>query len=400
VFPADSTTFTGTFTGSYGTVTCSVPVTVEKGGGGCSGNCGGGLNQPNVVMLQKPPEAPLAFVTLDQMPYTGFEAGKALTLAFWISVGLLAAAITYFAMGHNALQMVLGAAPSPWKNNAYAGLDEDVRDTTPHAVPNTLSETRRDSAAYTASVAAAPVYYAAPVAAPVAQRPVVDGIPDLTDVIESRAHGAGVLMSPEAVQLALELSKDRGEVLRQFGEILNEAVKVLPREDGWVMLTSERFEDLSGTVAMPVTRATPTSTPSVEAILNSVMPPAAPTAQTVVQPNVEMPMTNADDQSVVMSLARSVLAGNRDQAFATLRNLEVSGAKAGTVMTVIAGAYDQLYRARRHGLTTELSGVATEVSDEVLAQMTETFIHSMDQAYANPFTSLKLAIAQAFEVRG
>jgi uncharacterized repeat protein (TIGR01451 family) len=397
VFPADSTTFTGTFTGSYGTVTCSVPVTVTRGGGGCSGNCGGGLNQPNVVLLQKPPEAPLAFVTLDQIPYTGFEAGKALTLAFWLAVGMLAAVTTLFVMGKGGVQYMLGNSLVFVGVGKYDGfVDDEQPESVTRSVPNTLTDY-----SYSASVAAAPMptytppAYVAPVAAPVATRPVVDGIPDMTDVIESRAHAAGVLMSPEAVVMARDLSADRGEALRIFGDILNEALRTLPREDGWIMLTSDRLASLTAQTPAPVTMATSTSTPSVEAILASVMtPPAAPVK------NVEMPMANTDDQSVVMSLAHAILSGNRDNAYATARNLEVSGANATTVMTIIAGAFDQLYRARRHGLTTELSVPAMHVTDEALAKMAETFIHGMDTAYANPFTGLKLAVAQAFEARG
>jgi uncharacterized repeat protein (TIGR01451 family) len=407
VFPADSTTYTGTFTGSYGAVTCSAPVTVEKGGGGCQGNCGGGLNQPNVVMLQKPPEAPLAFVTLEQIPYTGFEAGKALTLAFWLAIGLLAAAITYFVMGRGALTYVMSSTLASAGIGAYDQYEEQG-DAMPRPVPSTVrEEARRDSAAYNgssngshyaASVAApAPVYTPVAVAPAPAPAPLaVAQVTDIAEMIESRAHAAGVLMSPEAVQSAIALSKDRGEVLRQFGEIINEAVRTLPREDGWVMLTSERFDAITETAAKPVTRATPTSTPSVEAILNSVMPPVAPTLVV----NVEMPMANTDEQSVVMALARTILSGNREQAYTTLRNLEAGRANAATVMTVIAGATDQLYRARRHGLTTELSTAAIDISDETLMKIVEVFTHGMDAAYSNPFTSLKLAVAQAFEARG
>lgn len=400
-FPADNTTFVGTFKGQYGDVTCQAPVTVIKGPGGCTSNCGGGgLNQPTVVMLQKPPEAPLAFVTLEQIPYTGFEAGKALTLLFWISIGLLAAIATYFVMGRGGVQFVVGNSMTLVGFGNYREEEYD-RDVMPRAVPDQLrqSEPRRDSAAYngseySASVAAAPLYVA-PALQPT--RAVVDGIPDMADVVESRAHGAGVLMSPEAVQMAVQLSKDRGEALRVFGDILNEAVKVLPREDGWIMLTSERFEELRGTTPAPVTLASPASTPSVESILASVMPPRMTETSA---PSVEMPMSDADDQAVVMGLAKALLSGNRDQAYTTVRNLETNGARAGSVMTIIASAFDQLYRARRHGMTTELSTPAMDVSDEVLAKMVEIFTHGMDVSYANAFTGLKLAVAQAFEARG
>jgi uncharacterized repeat protein (TIGR01451 family) len=422
VFPSSSTTFVGTFTGAYGTTTCSVPVTVQSGPGGCTGNCGGGgINQPNVVLLQKPLEAPLAFVTLDQIPYTGFEAGKALTLAFWLSVGVLAAALTYFVMGQGGINFILG------RTFAVAGVGvydkyQEVDRTLPNqfggrtVVSNEVDQYEGGFAGtgvYATSVMTAmptyapvapvavptPVAAPAPVAvAPEPKRAAVDGIPDMHDVIESRAHAAGVLMSPEAVALALKLSADRGEALRMFGDILNEAVRTLPREDGWVMLTSDRFESFAGTAPAPVTLATATKTPSVEEILNSVMPPVAPKA--FEQVKVEMPMAGADDQAVVMGLAQAILGGDREGAYRTVRNLETSGASATTVMTIVASALDQLYRARRHGTTTGLTTAALSVTDETLSKLVEVFTHGMDTAYANPFTGLKLAIAQAFEARG
>ncbi len=368
VFPPDNTTYTGTFSGPHGSVTCSAPVEVEKGSTGCQGNCGGGLNQPNVVMLQKPPEAPLAFVTLDQIPYTGFEAGKALTLLFWLAVGLLAATGTYFVMGHRVLQFVIGTQ-MPGVLDTYGGSVESR------------------STLRSVATASHPV----PTDAPVYPPPSVQAAAttDIRAAIENHAHAASVLISPEAVELAAGLATDATVALARFDSMLEAAIRTYPREEGWVMLTSDRFESLRD-VREP-------STQSVEEILNAVMPAPAPV---LLARKVEMPMANADDQSVVLSLARAIVSGARDQAYTIVRTLEVNGAKPATVLTVIAGAFDQLYRARRHGLTTVLSADATGVSDETLSQLVETFTRGMDADYANPFTALKLAVAQAFEERG
>ena len=389
LFPSTNTTYTGTFTGPNGTVQCSSAVTVAMGPGGCTGNCGGGgFNQPNVVLLQKPAEAPLAYVSLAQIPYTGFAAGKSLTLAFWVAVGLLAAIATYFIMGAGGLRLVLGGALANATGVDYTRKsDDDEYEMSPR------TSAHQDSAAYVASVAA-PVM-AMPVTRPAA--PATDGIPEISDVIESRAHGAGVLMSPEAVAMTLELSKDRGEVLQQFGEILNKAVKTLPSEDGWIMMTSERFAELADATPKVVPMATADVTPSVESILASVMQAPAVAAQPTA---VEMPMSAPADQGEVMKLAEAILGGNRDVAYAMARALETSGANATSVMTVIASSFDQLYRARRHGTTTNLTTAGMTLSDETLAKMVETFAHSMDAGYTNAFTSLKLAMAQAFEARG
>lgn len=387
IFPPDDTTYTGTFKGPQGTVSCSVFVDVQTGGGGCQGNCGGGgLNQPNVVMFQKPGDAPLAFVSLSQIPYTGFSAGPALTAIFWFAVMMLAALSTYFVMGRGGLQFVLGNA---FQLVGVVVDSEDRNEYSPaRAMPQTTAHAESGAYNMSATVAAAPV-----TVAPAQVQRANDGIPEINDVIESRAHAAGVLMSPEAIQMTLALSADRGEMLRMFGDILNEAVKTIPREDGWILLTSDRFDQIKNRTPKAPTLATPTQTPSVEEILASVMTPQP------AKRNVEMPMASADDQSVVMNLARTILSGDREQAYATARTLEANGANATSVMTIIATAFDQLFRARRHGTTTELTMAAQSMSDESLAKIVEIFAHGMDHGYANAYTGLKLAIAQAFEAR-
>jgi len=68
---------------------------------------------------------------------------------------------------------------------------------------------------------------------------------DVRSIIESRANMAGVLLSPEAAKEAVMLRDDRAETLKVFGDILNEAVRTLPREDGWILLSSDRFDELA-----------------------------------------------------------------------------------------------------------------------------------------------------------
>ncbi len=384
VFPADNTTFVGTFSGPYGTVTCQAPVTVTKGGGGCQGSCGGGLNPPNVVLFQKPIEAPLAFVSLEQIPYTGFEAGATLTFVFWAAVALLAALATYVVMGKGSIALIAGSLMS--RAGSQYAMYQSQR-------PMPASDTERvDSAAYSANGT-----HPEPQVAYTSAKPAEDGIPDLADVIESRANGAGVLMSPEAVQLALNLSPDRAETLRMFGSMLNEAVKVIPREDGWILLTSDRFEELrsfAGTAALQPIKPTVQSVADI--LKGSTIPPTVVSRSQ----NVEMPMSVPEDQDAVIQLLEAILDGNRDRAYRVAHMLEDSHANVSTVMTVAATALDQLYRARRHGTETPLTIHATTIAEGTIQKLVEVFTHGMDHGYTNQYTGLKLAIAQAFEARG
>ena len=73
ITPIGASTYTGTFTGPNGIVTCSASISVSPSG--CTYNCGGGNNPPNVSLASTlfpgvDPEP--SFVYLSQVPYTGF----------------------------------------------------------------------------------------------------------------------------------------------------------------------------------------------------------------------------------------------------------------------------------------------------------------------------------------
>jgi hypothetical protein len=337
-------------------------------------------------LFQKPIEAPLAFVSLEQIPYTGFEAGPTLTFVFWTAVALLAALLTYVVMGKGSIALIAGSVLSR-AGSQYAMYQSQ------RPVPVTEVD-RVDSAAYSANG----THGEPQVATHVAGKPAEDGIPDLADVIESRANGAGVLMSPEAVQLALNLSPDRAETLRMFGSMLNEAVRVIPREDGWILLTSDRFEELRSFAGVASPQPMKPAAQSVADILkgNTIVPPTVVSRSQ----NVEMPMSVSEDQDTVLQLIEAILDGNRDRAYRVAHMLEDSRANVSTVMTIAATALDQLYRARRHGTETPLTIHATTIHEDTIQKLVEVFTHGMDHGYTNQYTGLKLAIAQAFEARG
>jgi hypothetical protein len=394
LFPATDTTYSGTFSGPYGTTTCSVNVRVITGG--CTSNCGGGYNPPNVVMYSKPIDTPLvASVFLSQIPYTGFEAGPVLTALFWFAVALLAALIAYFALGRRGfVNMFSGHIAS------IAGVptESDIRHTleargelvsSPEVEQVTMS-----TAAPTLQFASLPM--TAPVSTSVATsapaQTLGEGIPSLEDVIESRAHAAGVLMSPEAVTSAVALSTDRTEVLKIFGTVLNDAVRTLPREDGWIMLTSDRLDTLAEKIAPATTVAPAVST------IASVMQSAPPKAASVVQST-----SNTAEEASASAFVGAVVSGNRELAFSIVRSMEHDHVSPTALMTSAATVLDRLYRVRQggqNGIDSELVAKAQNQSDENLHRLVEVFTHALDTVYSNPFTGVKLALAQAFEIVG
>jgi len=400
VFPPSDTTFTGTFSGPHGSVQCQVFVKVKTTG--CVSNCGGGFNPPNVVLFQKPGDQPLAAVFLSQIPYTGFEAGPILSTIFWLAVAIFSALIAYYIVGRGSMTYVFGqlaeAAGIPTEREIRDSL-RDREAEMPREESREEFDVQTKPYAMSAPAAPAPVAYA-PTYTPAPSAPLnQSGIPAITDVIESRAHAAGVLMSPEAVELAANLAPDRAEALRMFGDILNEAVKSIPREDGWIMLTSDRFAALRDAKAQTV----PAPAPIPVTAFKPAPAVSAPAVQTAKPQATKAAVLSKLDEASASEFVGAVLSGNRTSAFNILRSMEHDAVSPTALITSAATVLDRLYRIRhggQNGIATDLMAKSAQVSDEKLQKLVEVFTHALDTVYANPFTGIKLALAQAFEIVG
>jgi len=402
IFPPESKTYTGVFTGPLGTTTCSAAIAVNKGPGGCTGNCGGGLNPPNVVLFQKPGDQLLAFVSLSQIPYTGFEAGPVLTFFFWLAVAIWSVGLTYLFFGKGGMRFVAQRvfASAAFNNQRYEEYDYSDSETVStesneyvyapsptYDAPQPEASTPVNASTVFASSVPATTTMQIPSAttvAPEPKAPANDGVPELKDVIESRAHAAGVLLSPEATVLATQLSPDRAETLKKFGDILNRAVQTIPREDGWILLSSDRMNEIAKTVAPSATKESPVvqSTPQTHT--------ASPQLATV----------EALADSTPTALVRAIFSQDRDTAYALIREYEKEGISPTKLMTGTATMLDGLFCARRDQLTVgdlSLHELSASVPDDTLATLVEIFTHALDARYASPYTGVKLAVAQAFD---
>ena len=185
---------------------------------------------------------------------------------------------------------------------------------------------------------------------------------------------------------AIELSGDRAENLRMFGDIVNEAVRTIPREDGWIMLTSNRFSALSN------------QAPAAHAVL------AAPIVSIVSAAASEVPSApeaKTTDEAAAIAFALSIVSGDRDRAYGIIRSLEKDNINPTGLIAGTASVLDRLYSIRKggkNGVDETLTQKASLLADDALGKLVETFAHALDTVYSSPFTGVKLALAQAFEV--
>ena len=227
VYPNTSTTYTGTVYASNGqSATCQTTVGVYAAS--------------NVSLYQQPGQQPLASVSLTQVPYTGFEAGPVVTAVFWLVVVLWSFGIAYVIMGRRGLQFVaeraFGYTPATLDYSTAADLSV--------AAAPQAQGTREDEYVNGFTHSAAPTLQPA-FDTDTAVTPAANEVGDARDIIEARANAAGILLSPEAMKAALAMSDNQDEVLARFNDIVTDAVATLPREDGWILLSSDRFDDLA-----------------------------------------------------------------------------------------------------------------------------------------------------------
>ncbi len=94
-------TYTGTFKATNGdTLTCSDTLTVTKDTDGGGGGGGSHRRSPRVSLesLPTPDDAPLAFVYLNDMPYTGLDLGPVGTALYWTMLVLWSGAAAYLVL--------------------------------------------------------------------------------------------------------------------------------------------------------------------------------------------------------------------------------------------------------------------------------------------------------------
>ncbi len=121
VSPNDDTEYRGTGRGPYGTVICDVDVEIDNGGGGGGG--GSRKKKPDVTLLKEAPEEPLAYVYLNQIPYTGLDLGPVGTVVYWTALVLWSLALAYLLMFK--MLPYFGRRSREFGHNVHSALNND-----------------------------------------------------------------------------------------------------------------------------------------------------------------------------------------------------------------------------------------------------------------------------------
>lgn len=182
-------------------------------------------------------------ITLDRVPYTGFEAGPMLTTAFYSLLILWSAGVAYMLVIKKTTIMGFGLAgaaaakTAPFRVAAGAAVAAQ-----PQQAP--VAQSVAPVADIPANLPTAPY---APVVAPMAPAlEVADELGDEMAALENRAHEARVLLSSDALRHIMAQESTMDARLALLGEVIERTKASYPSEDGWVVVNKERLMALFG----------------------------------------------------------------------------------------------------------------------------------------------------------
>ncbi|HEY4496110.1 MAG TPA: hypothetical protein VJC04_02010, partial [Candidatus Paceibacterota bacterium] len=282
---------------------------------GCQSNCGGGgLNQPTVVLLQKAVKAPLAFIYLSQIPYTGLSgAGK--ILLFLLGLAIWSALVVYALRS----QKIAGVAER---------LVSNIR-TRFSSTPNTIFQPDEKSA--NAFEVTNDLLLNTQLLNPTSAQN-----SELESLLAVEAKKERTLISPDGLKTVIEMAATKGEEpLATLGKMIENAKNKFSREDGWLLLNKEK-------ILVSLTAA-------------NVVVPAYGTPEKITANIPEIPVRvpeahSVTDQKTEINTFVSLLARGDEKAVTNyLRTLREGGKSLERFIRETIIELDGAYRARLEG---------------------------------------------------
>lgn len=450
VSPNSNTTYTGTFTKSTGgTVSCSAtlavgaivtpPTTVAGGGGSCL-NCDdtkssgstskkksttSSKEKDEVKKKEKTPNVVLASIitapgngiTLDQVPYTGFEAGPLVTVFFWGAILALSILVAHVLTHTNVLSKVRYTLATI-RNGSQPQTLVSTERMTPHTVLQTPSVTTPA----------------------VLTRQQVPGVADDDGAgkIENAAHAHNILLSPEATRMIMSGAGGTHGAIEDFLDALFEkAISMYPREDGWILVSRERAEALLEATKRGVDAVVPAKdTTNVlstshddrphrmdfSSVSSHVAPMVAPshapvshnTYNTTVEEKQSAPVqqvatreapspsrteVDALGAQAVPLFVELIIIGDQQKTYDLLRRLLTKGVTPEMFIAGVIRKLDDIYKNRlegNHNPDKELATKTAMWSNADFETVLGMLVECVDYSYSNSKIGTKIALAKVF----
>ncbi|MBP6924424.1 MAG: DUF11 domain-containing protein [Candidatus Pacebacteria bacterium] len=298
----------------------------------------------------------VAGISLSNVPYTGFEAGPALTIFFYTLLALWALFVTYLIVVRP--RMATGVSGGIIAESIPASV-----------VAMKQAEAIRPDLFVPSIVATtATVPANLPTGTPVigyenVSEATVHQVTDATvTALENRAHSQKALLSSDAVRHFIATTEGTVERNEALDEVIAEAKSLYPLEDGWIVINEARMRSLCDTC-----------------VANQTASQTAPYIPAVVPAGSS-------------SLAEAIVTGNIVAAY------EMIGNRPMFALADAAADFDSIVRSRR-GEAVKVSNLLTTetvaLSDEKLKNMISALTGALDGTYTDEASAVKMAIMKA-----
>jgi len=301
------------------------------------------------------------------VPYTGFEAGPFMTYMFYLLLGVWSLFVTYLlVMRNKAVPAVATTAPAKRidtkeENVASMKKAEAVR---PDVFTPSVMTKVVESQSVPANLPTANMQFAGQ---DVMKTEQVNANPhQATDTVvtelENRAHSQNALLSSDSVRhfiATTEGSVERNEALDQ---VISEAKKSYPLEDGWVVINEARMQSLCEVCKVNA------ESQKEEAFVPSTVPAGSG------------------------SLAEAIVTGNVVAAY------EMIGNRPMFSVADAASDLDSVYRNRKGAnepVSDMLEKESANLSDEQIQNMIAALTGALDGTYTDEASAVKMAIMKA-----
>lgn len=307
----------------------------------------------DIVVLQTRDQQPLvAGISLTSVPYTGFEAGALMTFLFYTLLIAWAFYITYLIVARKRALEMAGAGSETITQMKQA---ETVRpDVFVQSVVTPVIPTNLPTSNSTPTVG-----YENAELREVQAHQATDIV--VTD-IENRAHAQKALLSSDAVRHFIATTEGSVERNEALDEVISEAKKSYPLEDGWIVINESRMQNLCEVCTVNASK---------------------PTFVT------EAPATVPEGTG---SLAESIVTGNVVAAY------EMIGSRPMFALADAAADLDAVYRNRKgesNSVSAMLTDESSKLSDEQIRKVIKALTSALDGTYTDEASAVKMAIMKA-----
>jgi hypothetical protein len=361
VRPDDDITYHASIPEDKDNSDCTVSITLTSGGGG--GHHHHHSSKPDVYFSSRQ-APPLGTVYLSEIPYTGLDLGPVGTVVYWTLLVLWCLAAAYLAL--------FGGIPFLRRKLSAFGAS--------------VSETLNQPALPEHAMAGA---YAMPAASIPAARPAQS----VHQAVHAAAVDAAVMEQPRtAPSPRLEMT---GEGFKKFASAgsaltIDDIVKGLSRESGMQLASEPAPEE----PAAPAYEApAPAAAPAQEI-------PAAIERQAAPAPAPRQEQQAHAFSPDVVGFISSILEGERDAVFGTIRRLTQAGHDAEEFMAHAICALDDAYRARLDGTPVheDVKRATDHLGTSFLERLVTALTTAVDGSYSMGVTGIKLALTRALAV--